>query len=140
MKTQVILPSKKMWIACILGGLFIASVLTNTASAQLYNLSPEDLKAFTATNPYGRYPNGRPMIPDAVLDSVKRLNIQVIEAHGIVARAMAGPRGGGGGKYYEDGWKTLDPNKKIYGRAVTVQFMPNRPELVAGMRYLSEKN
>jgi 4-hydroxy-4-methyl-2-oxoglutarate aldolase len=178
MKTRIIPAKHKMLlVSCILSVLLI-TLGFNKASAQLYNLSPDDLKAFTPNNPYGRFPDGRPMIPDKVLDSVRQLNIQVIEAHSVVAAFMSGGGrgggargatagapaaggrggaagaagtapaaapaggggGGGGGKYYEDGWKMLDPNKKIYGRAATVQFMANRPELVAGMRYLADKN
>jgi 4-hydroxy-4-methyl-2-oxoglutarate aldolase len=166
MKTRTI---RMVW-GSILCFLLVTSAFT--ASAQLYSLSREDMIAFTPNNPYGRFPDGRPMIPDKVLDSVRQLGIQVIEAHSVVRSFMSGARGGGrgaaagaagaapaggrggaaaaagggggggdnSGKYYEDGWKTLNPDMKIYGRAVTAQFMASRPELVAGMRYLSEKN
>jgi len=180
MKTKPIPATKKALIAylklfrlqgSILCALLITSVFTNTASAQLYNFTEEQMINFTKANPYGRFPGGRPKIPDAVLDSIIQLQVQIVEAIGVIGRMpaatagaapatagrggaagaagaapAAGGRGGGAAPArqewysYEAGWKQLIPGKHLYGRAMTVQFMPNRPDLVAGMQAEAVKN
>jgi 4-hydroxy-4-methyl-2-oxoglutarate aldolase len=129
MKTSLIMRFKQ---SIVLGFLFLAPVLTPSANAQLYNFTEEQMINFTATNPYGRFPGGRPMIPESTLDSIKAMQIQVVEAVGSIPREYA--------NQYEAGWKTLIPGKKLYGRAFTVQFIPSRPDLVAGMQAEAKKN
>ncbi len=104
----------------------------SAANAQLYNFSEEQMKSFTALNPYDRFPGGRPMIPEKTLDSIRQMNIQVVEAIGSIPKEYA--------NQYENGWKSLIPGKKLVGRAFTVQFMPSRPDLVAGMQTEAKKN
>ena len=106
--------------------------LISTASAQLYNFTEEQMKSYTKENPYDRFPGGRPMIPAAILDTIRKMDIQVVEAIGSIPREYT--------NQYEDGWKSLIPGKKLVGRAFTVQFMPSRPDLVAGMQAEADKN
>jgi len=120
---------KKVTLFCILMG---APLLISTASAQLYNFTEEQMKSYTKENPYGRFPGGRPMIPAAILDTIRKMDIQVVEAIGSIPREYT--------NQYEDGWKSLIPGKKLVGRAFTVQFMPSRPDLVAGMQAEADKN
>lgn len=120
---------KKVTLFCILMG---APFLISTASAQLYNFTEEQMKSYTKENPYGRFPGGRPMIPAAILDTIRKMDIQVVEAIGSIPREYT--------NQYEDGWKSLIPGKKLVGRAFTVQFMPSRPDLVAGMQAEADKN
>lgn len=101
--------------------------------AQLYNLSEEQMINFTALNPYERFPGGRPMVPDEVLDSIRELDIQVVEAIGVLNANRYNSQ-------YEAGWKTLIPGKKLVGRAFTVQFIPSRPDLVEGMQREADAN
>ena len=116
----------------ILFGLFIAPFFTPQAKAQLYNFTEEQMISFTAKNPYSRFPGGRPMIPAAILDTIRKMDIQVVEAIGSIPKEYA--------NQYEDGWKSIIPGKKLIGRAFTVQFMPSRPDLVAGMQSEADKN
>lgn len=118
--------------ALVLSALLLAPGFMTSANAQLYNFTEEQMKSFTADNPYGRFPGGRPMIPESVLDSIKAMQIQVVEAVGSIPREYA--------NQYEAGWKTLIPGKKLYGRAFTVQFIPSRPDLVAGMQAEAKRN
>lgn len=120
---------KKVTLFCILMG---APLLISTASAQLYNFTEEQMKSYTKENPYGRFPGGRPMIPAAILDTIRKMDIQVVEAIGSIPREYT--------NQYEDGWKSLIPGKKLVGRAFTVQFMPSRPDLVAGMQAEADRN
>ena len=119
-------------LALITWALFLAPFLMFSANAQLYNFSEEQMKSFTANNPYGRFPGGRPMIPAAILDTIRKMDIQVVEAIGSIPGEYA--------NQYEDGWKSIIPGKKLVGRAFTVQFMPSRPDLVAGMQSEADKN
>jgi 4-hydroxy-4-methyl-2-oxoglutarate aldolase len=162
---------KQLRKVIIAGALIMAPAFINQVHAQLYNFTEEQMINFTKSNPYGRFPGGRPRIPDDVLDSIIKLQVQVVEAVGIIGRMApapanaaggttaaasgANPAGGnapatnrGGGNnggwsiatQYEAGWKTLIPGKKLYGRAMTVQFLPSRPDLVAGMQAEAAKN
>ena len=116
----------------ILGTFLIAPCFLSSVKAQLYNFTEEQMKSFTKDNPYGRFPGGRPMIPAAILDTIRKMDIQVVEAIGSIPREYA--------NQYEDGWKSIIPGKKLVGRAFTVQFMPSRPDLVAGMQSEADKN
>jgi glycosyltransferase involved in cell wall biosynthesis len=116
----------------ILFGLFLAPFFTLHVNAQLYNFTEEQMISFTAKNPYSRFPGGRPLIPAAILDTIRKMDIQVVEAIGSIPKEYA--------NQYEDGWKSIIPGKKLVGRAFTVQFMPSRPDLVEGMQSEADKN
>lgn len=124
-------------------------------------LTKEQMVAYTAKNPYDRFADGRPKVPDAILEKVKGLVIE--EAWGAVrsgcsgAPAGSGGRGGGGTGAAQAGappgrmgpgcfpnqfagdWKILNPGKKLVGRAFTVQFMPTRPDVADAMQAEAEK-
>jgi regulator of RNase E activity RraA len=91
--------------------------------AQLYSLSKEELIQLTSQNPFDRFPDGRPKVPDALIE----------RARGLSAEDLFGLLSGRGGyrNQYEDGFQILHPGKKLVGRAFTVQFMPARPDLDA---------
>jgi regulator of RNase E activity RraA len=119
--------------------------------------------AYTAKNPYDRFPDGRPKVPDNLLEKVKGLVIE--EAWGAVRSGCnAGRAGGGGGRgaaagrgagrgaaapadagpgcypnQFSGDWKILNPGKKLVGRAFTVQFMPTRPDVAEAMAAEGEK-
>jgi regulator of RNase E activity RraA len=95
------------------------------AHAQLYQLSKEQLTALTAQNPFERFPDGRPKIPDSLIERARGMSAE--EAFAV----LNGGRGGGFRNQYEDGFQILHPGKKMVGRAFTVQFMPARPDLDA---------
>ncbi|MGA2196411.1 MAG: dimethylmenaquinone methyltransferase [Bryobacteraceae bacterium] len=102
---------------------FAAAMLATTlAQAQVFTLSKEQLTELTAKNPFERFPDGRPKIPDAMLE----------RARGVSAEEVFGVLGGGRGGFrnqYADGFHILHPGKKLVGRAFTVQFMPQRQDL-----------
>jgi regulator of RNase E activity RraA len=95
------------------------------AHAQLYQLSKEQLTALTAQNPFERFPDGRPKIPDSLIERARGMSAE--EAFAV----LNGGRGGGFRNQYEDGFQILHPGKNMVGRAFTVQFMPARPDLDA---------
>jgi 4-hydroxy-4-methyl-2-oxoglutarate aldolase len=71
-----------------------------------------------------RFPDGRPKVPDEVLDRLK--NTSAEEAWGTIG--MRGYK-----HQFEGGWKTLNvkPGERLVGRAVTAVFMPHRPDMNA---------
>jgi 4-hydroxy-4-methyl-2-oxoglutarate aldolase len=93
------------------------------ASAQLFQWTPEQLIKYTVKNPYDRFPDGRPKVPD---DLIKRLGALIAEEVQAVL-----PREGFPNQFEpRDGWKVLQPEKKMVGRVFTVQFMPVRADIV----------
>lgn len=90
------------------------------ASAQLFTLSKDQMTRLTQKNPYERFEDGRPKIPDAVLEKAKGLSAE--EIWGVLP-------GAGFPNQYEGNWQLLHPGKKMVGRVVTAQFMPVRPDI-----------
>jgi 4-hydroxy-4-methyl-2-oxoglutarate aldolase len=102
----------------------IAAVAVPTlAHAQLFSLSKDEMVALTAGNPFDRFPDGRPKIPDSILNRAREISSE--EVWSVVGN---GP-GRGYANQYADGFEVLHPGKTLVGRAFTVQFMPSRPDL-----------
>lgn len=100
------------------------TLCTLCANAQ-WMLTKEQMIAYTASNPFERFADGRPKVPDDLLDKVKTLVIE--EAWGAV-KAKGFP------SQFAGDWKILQPGKKLVGRAFTVQFMPTRPDVATAMQ------
>jgi 4-hydroxy-4-methyl-2-oxoglutarate aldolase len=66
-----------------------------------------------------RFEDGRPKVPDAILERMKAVSIE--EAWGVL-------RGKGYHNQFAGEWEILHPDQVMVGRALTVQYMPNRPE------------
>ena len=90
--------------------------------AQLFTLTREQLIEFTAQNPFERFADGRPKVPDALIERARGLSAEEV---------LAILPGKGFRNQYTDGFRILHPEKKLVGRAFTVQFMPQRPDLEA---------
>ena len=98
-----------------------AAAAVSGLQAQIFTLSHDQMVKLTAENPYERFPDGRPKVPDALLKKAEGLSIEEVWA--VVSRKgykwqLAG-----------NGLKIMHPEKKLVGRAVTAQFMPMRPDL-----------
>jgi 4-hydroxy-4-methyl-2-oxoglutarate aldolase len=100
----------------ILAAYFVAS----SASAQIFTFSREQMLQFTAKNPFERFEDGRPKVPDALLEKLKDLSAEEV---------WAVLPGAGYPNQYEGNWQLLHPGKKLVGRAVTAQFLPLRPDV-----------
>ncbi|MBS1854564.1 MAG: dimethylmenaquinone methyltransferase [Acidobacteria bacterium] len=92
------------------------------AHAQLYKLTREQLIELTAQNPFERFPDGRPKVPNDLMERARGMSAEDVFA--VIP-------GRGFRNQYEDGFQTLRPKQKMVGRAFTVQFMPARPDLDA---------
>jgi regulator of RNase E activity RraA len=80
----------------------------------------EVVAALTRTNPFGRLADGRPHVPDDLLERMKTVTSE--EAWAILDRE----------KYYfqfEGSWFRTHPERILVGRAVTAQMIPYRPDL-----------
>jgi len=98
-----------------------AALLAPTvAQAQVFTMTREQLIEYTAQNPFERFPDGRPKVPDALIQRAKGISME--EVFGVLP-------GKGFRNQYEDGFQVLHPGKKMVGRAFTVQFMPARPDI-----------
>ena len=88
--------------------------------AQIFTFTREQMLQYTAQNPFERFEDGRPKVPDALLEKVKGLSQEEV---------WAVLPGRGYPNQYEGGWRILHPGKKLVGRVVTAQYMPLRPDV-----------
>jgi 4-hydroxy-4-methyl-2-oxoglutarate aldolase len=95
----------------------IAPVLTH---AQIFTFTKEQMVEYTAQNPFDRFADGRPKVPDGLIERARGLSAE--EVFAILPNK-------GFRNQYADGFQVLHPNRKLVGRAFTVQFMPLRPDL-----------
>ncbi|MCE7053344.1 RraA family protein [Algoriphagus sp. AGSA1] len=89
-------------------------------AAQNVGASAEYIKALTPGWDGERFPDGRPKVPDAILERLK--NISIEEAWGVL-------RNKGYQNQYEGEWQIMLPDEAMTGRVVTAQYMPLRPDL-----------
>ncbi|HEX3355075.1 MAG TPA: RraA family protein [Terriglobales bacterium] len=105
-----------------LAGLMLMPFMLAPARAQLFTFSNQDRIDYTAQNPFGRLPDGRPNVPDDL----------IARARGLSAEEIWEVLGDKGFRnQYADGFQVLYPGKTMVGRAFTVQFMPQRPDVDA---------
>ena len=74
--------------------------------------SPEDLAQLTALNPFDRFPDGRPRVPEDILERMKHVTTE--QAWGVL-------RDHGYHRQFEGNWMQTHPNTIMVGRAVTAQ-------------------
>lgn len=69
-----------------------------------------------------RFPDGRPRVPDDILERMKSVTLE---------EAWAVLRNNRFNFQYDGDWQVLDPDVVLVGRAVTATFMPGRPDIHA---------
>lgn len=93
---------------------------SRSVQAQLLSLSKQDLMDYTAQEPFERFADGRPKVPNDLLERARELSSEevwaVLEQRGFHNQ-------------YADGFQILHAGKPMVGRAFTVQFMPLRPDI-----------
>lgn len=96
----------------------ICFFLANSLQAQQV---PEEQVIFYTQEWEGeRYPDGRPQVPDNVLERMEYVSLE--EAWGTI-------RGVGYHNKFEGDWKIMYPRQVMVGRALTATYMPASPEL-----------
>ncbi|MFN7920166.1 MAG: dimethylmenaquinone methyltransferase [Bryobacteraceae bacterium] len=105
--------------------LFAAALLAAAlpVPAQLWTLPPGELAKANAKSNLERFPDGRPKVSDALLAKLREMDIAIEDMVGQIKAA------GYQSQFEGNNWKVLNPQKKLVGRAFTVQFMPSRPDL-----------
>lgn len=79
----------------------------------------EDMIALTSLNPFERFADGRPRVPDDLIERMKQVTTE--EAWGVL-------RQHGYHRQFEGNWRETHPGTIMVGRAVTAQFLPHRPD------------
>lgn len=90
------------------------------AQAQLFTFPKQDLIDYTAKSPFDRLPDGRPKVPDSLIERARDLSVEEV---------WATLQEKGFNNQYADGFQVLHPGKTLVGRAFTVQFMPLRSDV-----------
>jgi 4-hydroxy-4-methyl-2-oxoglutarate aldolase len=89
--------------------------------------SSDYIKALTPEWKGERFADGRPKVPDALLERLKKISLE--EAWGVL-------RNKGFQNQFEGDWEIINPDEPMTGRVVTAQYMPLRPDLE---KYVKEK-
>ena len=110
---------KKVTAIIVITSVFL--LLGLHSGAQQVGSTPEYIKALTGDWEGERLPDGRPYVPDRILERLK--NISMEEVWGIL-------RSHGYNNQYQGGWMMINPEYPVMaGRVVTAQYMPLRPDL-----------
>ncbi len=103
-------------------------MLPAIVNAELITFSREQMIASTTENPYERFADGRPKVPDKLLSKLRQCSLEevwaVLQQHGYTHQ-------------YEGKWQVSHPDQKLVGRAVTAQYLPARPDL---FRFIEGQN
>ena len=99
--------------------LFIAFIACTMQSLCAQTISKEEMIFLTSEWKGDRFADGRPKIPDDLLERARYINIDdawtVLKNNGYLNQ-------------FEGNWKTVN-NDPVIGRAVTALFMPSRPDV-----------
>jgi 4-hydroxy-4-methyl-2-oxoglutarate aldolase len=120
MKSTVVSFLGSLSVKAALSVSVITFVAPGSTHAQLLSFSKQDLVDYTAQEPFDRLPDGRPKVPNDLLERARELSSEeiwaVLEQRGFHNQ-------------YADGFQILRPGRPMVGRAFTVQFMPLRPDV-----------
>jgi len=101
------------------------------AQAQYGTFTKEQRILYTRQNPFPRFEDGRPRVPDDILQRMKQVTIE--EAWGVLRSHRYNAQ-------FEGGWINLHPDRVLVGRAVTAAFMPLRPDVEEVTRELGHQD
>ncbi|MFC5410033.1 RraA family protein [Larkinella bovis] len=95
-------------------------VLFSRQMAVAQTMAKDELVFLTSEWKGERFPDGRPKIPDALIERAKKIGIDdawtVLKNEGYLNQ-------------FEGGWKVIHDDVVVTGRAVTAMFMPSRPDI-----------
>lgn len=107
---------RRRFIFCL--AILFLSTFFKQSSAQ--TISKEELTFLTSAWKGERFADGRPKIPDALIERAKNIGIE--EAWTVL-------RNEGYKNQFEGNWKLVHDDVPVVGRAVTAMFMPTRPDI-----------
>src|SRR6059058_16722 len=114
------IPRGKSSIQALLCGCAIAFLAPGPIHAQLFTFSKQELMDYTAQEPFDRLSDGRPKVPNDMMERARELSSEEIWA--VLQQR-------GFNNQYADGFQVLHPGKTMVGRAFTVQFIPQRSDV-----------
>jgi regulator of RNase E activity RraA len=88
--------------------------------AQQGFFSKDDVIKYTPDWKGERFPDGRPKVPDSILDRMQKVTLE---------EAWATLRTHNFNHEFEDGWLSIHPDKVLVGRALTATWVPGRPDI-----------
>lgn len=98
--------------------ILISTLLVSQISwAMPLKMTKEQLIQYTPEWKGERFPDGRPKVPDDIIERMKLVNLE--EAWSVL-------RNEGYDYQFERGWKMVHPGEVLCGRALTVTYMPLR--------------
>ncbi len=102
----------------------VCILLGSTAASAQVRQTKEQILFYTSDWKGERFPDGRPKVPDGLLERALDVSIEdvwdFLRAQGYVNQ-------------FEAGWQALHADKPFAGRALTAQFMPRRPDMAAAV-------
>ena len=102
----------------------VSAVVLMAASSHLRAqqgfFTKEDVIKYTPDWHGERFPDGRPKVPDGILDRMKNVTLE---------EAWATLRSANFNHQYEDGWLSIHPDQVLVGRALTATWVPGRPDI-----------
>lgn len=100
--------------------LICAMFLFGLTSATAQQISKDELIFLTPEWKGERFADGRPKVPDNLLDRMKLVTLE---------EAWATLRNENYKFQYDDGFEMINPDSVLVGRAVTATFVPGRPDI-----------
>ncbi len=80
----------------------------------------EDVISITPLNPFDRFDDGRPKVPDDLIERMKLVTVE--EAWSVLMKHSYNYQ-------FEGSWVNLHPDRVLVGRAITATMVPIRPDL-----------
>ncbi len=118
---------KRLFLLFSLSGIY---ALSQNATAQSVQATKADIAAYSPDWKGERSADGRPRVSD---DLVRRArNISLEEAWGVL-------RGEGYTNQFVGDWKIMRPEQPMAGRALTVTYMPSRPDMENAIKEQGKK-
>ncbi|MBD3628839.1 MAG: RraA family protein [Cyclobacterium sp.] len=109
-----------MMIRITLVSFVLCLTITGLGFSQQISPTPDQIRALTSSWEGERFPDGRPKVPDDLLERLKGISME--EAWGIL-------RNNGYNNQFENDWIILKEDEVLTGRAVTAQYMPFREDV-----------
>ena len=105
--------------------LFTCSMAAAVPAVSQVKTTKEQIMFYTSEWKGERFPDGRPKIPDSLLQ--RALDVSIEDVWDYL-------QGQGYRCQFDGGWKALHLDKPLAGRALTAQYMPLRPDMARAIK------
>jgi hypothetical protein len=107
---------------------FALTLLAHAAQGQVFQFTREQMVEYTKANPFDRFSDGHPKVPDQLLKELEKVRAEDV---------WSVPNRHEHNNKFSGNWRILHPEKHLVGRAVTAQFMPLQEDVKAVARNYS---